>query len=552
MTRCIHLSKWRLILLLSLLMVGLSVHAGNSNSALPTIISLLFDDDESPVIQVRLQASRTHCFSPCTVVFSATETLDSSTPNEHERFRDLGYYFNFNDASSGDFATTGLSKNSQQGGPMAAHTFICQPDHPQYESGVCEFAVAVSARNALGDTGTAQILITVDSPEHAFSEQDTICISTSGNYGGDMACPVNAERRTSMLAMGEFSGKRVLLRRGESFAEICVNYSERNILIEPFGNTADGRPVIEGSMYLGVDNCGDYLPENNAEIANYGQTWTTNVTVTGLRVPDVGYGMSYSQVGVHDLDMNYYDESSGGTFAIASNGDRCLNDVDLDCENIPLPVGAYISETEIVGSESGVLSVGVNIGGFNCPVINWIGFVGNTVWNANEHNFRIEGFWRGVWSHNVMRGHHHNSGRKHTITLRSCGFDNIDPAVAVMRHNVPQNTAGAPYSRYAVVADNILGSADSTQASWKLQIAPSNASSVETIVDAIAERNTFIDSTISPSIDMALNGYYLTARVNQIYTPSGQNCIIVGPNLNPLWGENECSGAVPDVFIYEP
>ena len=74
-------------------------------------------------INAQINASRTSGVSPCTVVFSMDST-PATGYDEHEVWRQFGYYFDFDDPGSGTYNTTrGGSKNISIGGPMAAHTF---------------------------------------------------------------------------------------------------------------------------------------------------------------------------------------------------------------------------------------------------------------------------------------------------------------------------------------------------------------------------------------------------------------------------------------------
>jgi hypothetical protein len=377
------------------------------------------------------------------------------------------------------------------------------------------------------------VSVTVHEPNAYYGAEKTVCVSTSGAFGGSIPCPTGAVRATVIPPVGGYSGKRVLLRRGESFVgPLCTGYQERDVLIEPFGNVSDGKPEVVGGVQVGVDTkCGDRLPDSDAEIVSYGKSWSENVTVNDIRTPSMALGMSYTHVTMHALDMDYKNEPSGGQISLNNASQACVGSTSIACSNVPYPIGAYISDTKIVGSDIALPLV--NVAGFRCPLINYLAFVGNDVGNADEHNMRTEGTWRGVWAHNRMRGHHHNSGKKHTITIRNCGYGDIDPSIALVRQNSLQSTVEAPRTGYSVVADNILGSVDSTQASWKLHIGPTNDGSAEAGWDAVVERNTFIDSLVSPSIDMALRGKYLVARSNNKFSPDQQGCTDLGPGAIP-------------------
>ena len=498
---------------------------------------------EAEALVADLTASRTTCTSPCTIVFSAQTTTDDSLPSEHDVFRKNLYHFTFDDPDSGVHETTGLPQQTQTGGPLATHTFIC-------DSGTCGYTVGVTARNAIGDISEDFIAITVKSPEAAYAAADTICVSTSGRFTGDAPCPPGAIRQTTMPDISEFSGRRILFRKGEIFSsELCIGYDERNVLLGSFGDAADAKPELTGTIHVGVDaTCRRPSDLTTAQARALGDKWAENITISDLRVPAVVMGMSYHNVGLHGLDMNYFSEPTGGFITMATSGDRCVRQSSLDCDAVPYPHGLYMSELTVVTSDADAVggtggSDGVTIAGYKCPMINWLGLIGSTFWNAYQHQFRLEGGQRLSISHNNMRGHTKGPTKKHTATLRSCGYTDIDIAERP-RHDVSQGRPGAPWTRWAVFADNIHGSEDATNPSFKLHIAPTNAIANETIVDAIVERSTFVTG-LQSSIDLALNGYYLTARTNNVYTPERQDCKDIGPASNPVYGEIDCEGGVP-------
>lgn len=503
----------------------------------------LLYSSQAEALVADLTASRTACTSPCTIVFSAQTTTDDSLPNQHEVFRKILYDFAFDDPDSGVHETTGLPQQTQSGGPLATHTFICN-------AGTCRYSVAVTARNGSGEVSEDSIEVTVESPEVAYAAADTICVSPSGSFTGDEPCPAGAIEQTFMPALSEFSQKRVLFRRGEVIpGELCIGYGDKNVLVASFGDTADAKPELTGTIHVGVDaTCQRPSNVTTAQARAFGDRWSENITISDLRVPAVVMGMSYHNVGLHDLDMDYFSEPTGGFITMASSGDRCVGQSSLDCDAVPYPYGLYMSELTVVTSDADAVggtggSDGVTIAGYSCPLINWLGLIGSTFWNAYQHQFRLEGGQRLSLSHNNMRGHTKGPSKKHTATLRSCGYSDIDIAERP-RHDVNQGRPGAPWTRWAVFADNIHGSEDATNPSFKLHIAPTNAIANETIVDAIVERSTFVTG-LQPSIDLALNGYYLTARTDNVYTPERQDCKDIGPASNPVHGEIDCEGGVP-------
>jgi len=508
-------------------------------------------DNGGTSVDAAILASRDDCVSPCTVIFSAEGTTDENRDHE-DAWQDLGYHFDFDDATSGDYSTTGLTRTRQIGGPIAAHTFVCEGAQ------ACNFNVGVRAENPEGDHDDAFVMVTVEPATVRYSAADTLCVSTVGNFAG---CPAGAAQQVTLPTPTNYSGRRVLLRHGEVFDPICINYSASRVLIEPFGNPADGRPELTGISSIGMDQaCNDRVPSDVSIGAidgssGYPEHWADQITLTGLRIPYIAFGMSYNHVGLHDIDMLFENEPSGGAVSLVQNTRACLNTNSLTCANIPYPVGAYLSQVHITQSDAEILSgsapFGVNIGAFNCPIINWLALLESSARNSVEHNFRSEGTWRSFHGHNVIEGHHHRDppgeGVRQKITVRACGIAEIDPQQAVYRHSTVADEDG-PMTRYTVIADNILGSTDDFGYGARITMAPTTAASVEVVSFGIAERNLFLES---PDVSLATNdgrlgGYNLACRDNIEATPAvRQGCVDIGPASVPLEWYNEA--AIDDV-----
>jgi len=491
-------------------------------------------------VSAALQASRTRCVSPCTVVFSAEETTDASRSPENS-WHALGYHFDFDDPDSGYYSTTGLSRNRQIGGPLAAHTFECQGEP------ACRFDVSLRAQNPEGEYDDAYVTVIVDSAGLRYSAADTLCVSTSGNFEG---CPAGSDQSTQLPEPDAYSGRQVLLRTGDIFDPICIDYTASGVRVAPFGSPDDGRPVVNGISGIGVDRrCGDHIP-NDALIgaidgsSGYPQRWAEDITLVGLRMRHIAFGMSYTHVTLHDIDMLHEESPAGGAISLIQNASACLNSPSLTCSNVPYAVGAYLSQVQISQSNAEIAAGwsdfgGVNIGAFNCPIINWLTLLESTIRNGIGHNFRSEGTWRSFHGHNTIEGHHYRdppgAGARHKITVRACGVAEIDPEIAVYRHSTVEEEDG-PMTRYAVLADNRLGSTDDFGFGARITMAPTRADAREVVSYGIAERNVFIEP---PDVSLAtddgrLSGYYLSCRDNSEATPGvRQGCVDTGQNVVP-------------------
>ena len=498
-----------------------------------------------PGVAATIEASRTACVSPCTVVFSAEGSRDLADPSPTHAFHELGYHFDFDDPTSGVHATTGLPKNTQIGAPLATHTFRCT------NGGSCEFDVGVRVQRADGAHDDAFVRVVVDDPTHRYSPAETICVSTSGSFGGDQPCPAGARQVTGTPPVAEVDGVRVLFRRGETFDALCVGYGASNVLAEAFGDTTAAAPVLLGETGIGVDDtCGDFIP-NNADVgaadgsSGYPARWAEQITLHDLRPQWVALGMSYTHVELNGLHMDFEHDAEGGAVSLAQNASSCRNNASLDCSVVPYPVGAYVAETLLARSTAGYhanpsLYGAATIALYNCPMVNWVGIVGTEIPNTAGHSFRSEGTWRSVHAHNEIQGHHHRDppteGVRQKITVRSCGSSEIDPGQQAHRHTAADNQPGAPMTRYAVLADNILGSLDDFGGGAKVSLAPTRADSAEVVSYGIVERNTFLEPA-DPAYatnDAFLSGFHLACRDNTHSTPGvRQDCVDNGQNAVP-------------------
>jgi len=72
-----------------------------------------------------------------------------------------------------------------------------------------------------------------------FAGTNTICVSTSASYSG---CPSGAAQRTTLPST--YAGKRVLLRRGESFGSIAPRNTDTGFQVGAFGTGS--KPNVAG------------------------------------------------------------------------------------------------------------------------------------------------------------------------------------------------------------------------------------------------------------------------------------------------------------------
>ena len=489
-----------------------------------------------------IEASRTECISPCTVVFSAQETTDTKTPDEHDVFKNLGYAFDFDDPFSGTYRFSGKPKNQQEGGPIASHTFKC-------DTGICQYMVTVTVKNIYGDIDNDHVTVKVVSPDEYYLPSMTWCISTKGDYNG---CPDGAKQMAMLPANNDYSYKRILFKRGEYFDEkICMEYGAKFTWFGSYGSDELDKPELTNGAVIGYGRDCKHFDVSTDHAQKLGDKWLHQITLTDLRIHNVKIGASYDHVELNSLDMNYFDESSGGYIHMASGTTSCvLKPEYLDCAYMPYPNGLYLSELEVVTSDAQAMSGSeevVVIAGYNCPMINWLAMVDTEYWNSYSNQFRLQGAQRVSIAHNNARGHTRGPASRHTLTMRTCGHTDVDIKKWIEnragRHRTGAGEPGSPWTRWIVFADNTHGSSDATGTSWKMKIAPSNQRETNTVVDTIVENSLFISGD-RKTADVAINGFHVTVRGN---TESGdrEHCVDMGPGNNPVYGFIDCDGDEP-------
>ena len=415
--------------------------AGAMTEAIRTVIVFVPDDASSAITAVLQSLTRVRGVSPETVYFSADQSQDIADSSLFHRYGRLAYHFNFDDPDSGNFATTGRSRNSQVGGsPRAIHTFVCTPESSRYDDGVCTYNVGVRVQNQAGDFDDDFITIEIESADNHYGVADTICVSSSGNFDG---CN-GQENRTTPPDIGDYSGMRVRFRRGDTFGDACIGYQESGALLDAFGDS-DQRPLLR-SVRVGLDtSCSDGVP-TTARASGYPaltknaaghvtQGWAYDITVTGLRLGRARGGISTTLVTWHDLDLDWsndpasLDSNFDGEFEMGNFGRACVTQSTLDCDVIPYPYGVFVTDTVVESyvdpnrsppgnfSTSNLASVNINCF-LECGLIN-SGVAGVDANTANEHNFRIQGAWGLVVSNVWFRGGHIAPGRRSRATIRN-------------------------------------------------------------------------------------------------------------------------------------
>ncbi len=454
--------------------------------------------------------TRDQGISPETVYFSAQDSSDPSCVDfaggtdmtACRTGQYLGYHFDFDDPDSGVFGLTGNSRNRQVApAPRAAHTFVCDgPGNSRWNAATeqCEYAVQVRVQNPQGDWADACVQVNIEAQDTAYAPANTWCISSDSDFTDCPAGVPAAQRVTDTPAQSlqtDFSDSRFLYQRGSSgeYAPFCVDYAERNIRVDAYGQGSD--PVLANVSVGVAGSCGDSIP-SAAEMATYTAPaknpdghvisgWAYGVSVANLRVGSVIGGMSSTLVTYHNLDLDW---SGGGAHSglvrLLVSGSNCYNNGAIDCAQVPHPYGLFVSEVVSVGNR-----VDANLPGVNVVCVNDCGLINSAILGsygkgAIEHNMRIMGAWGLVISNTQMAGDHLGGvGPKAKITLRQIITGALSSALTNPEDFIAGNHAGngpgwqrnadptqhfTPH--YTFLIDNILGDTvqdiNSTEASF--------------------------------------------------------------------------------------
>ena len=481
-----------------------------------------------------LRVSRNECTSPCPVIFSVDALEDATAVNP---FTDTGIYWDYDDEQAderdglyikgaqyflaGRQPNTGASRESDTNTPITMHTYFC-------EAGSCTYYPGVSLLNANGDWVTAWTTVTVRAVTSTFPSTSTVCYSASGNFEG---CPEGAVRTTaSVLPLHDDwqSNTRYLLRRGEVFTSsesprICIAYNRENIYISSFG--AGGlKAEIAEPFGIGADSgCSDLIV-NDAQVSAISvPSWNRNITLTGVRLHSLRLGMSFADITLHNIDMDYESSVTGGGYVIMENSNNCSNNVGLLCGNVPLPRGLYFSSVDITGSR--LLIPGINIGLLPNSCVSFLGFLDVSIEIAFEHNIRVECSSRTVVAHSDINGNHiGTNGSKHGVTLRPEGYYDEDMLLAGIRRSSNAADGGSSNvyeDRYSAFNDVYLGTPESVNNSSRISIAPSNAADVEitrySLVSASVSDMSGGSGSGSPNREVNFAGTGLTCYDNNVW-----------------------------------
>lgn len=396
-------------------------------------------------IVASLTSNRISGVAPLAVQFDASNTTSSSVSTA---FHLLRYDFNFGDDRGQSWSVSGLPKNTQSGGPIAAHVF----DNPG------TYTVRVTARNpSNGDSAQATLTITVQDPNVVFSGNNTICVSTSANYTG---CPAGAVQQTSIPSIQ--SQKRILLKRGESFGGISINHGISNVLIGSYGS--GNKPRVNRVDIGALNPSSSSFPTEIITMdLNIQESFTQYVTGSRLLL----YRCDFDVPSSTDVDSQ---------IGLSSALEYIVENHTLAANQYYQPREIFIVENVAFGSTS---TPHTNMSGIGSQTV----IMGNRMGIARQHTIRMYRMNKGFIAHNQLRGIS-SDGIRVALKLHSGGLGEYNDNYAI--------SGNTWASRKVIIANNVLGDPNDTN-SFTGGASPQNSGpdSREGLEDIILENNRF-------------------------------------------------------------
>jgi hypothetical protein len=425
-------------------------------------------------VNAALQATRTSGTAPLAVLFDAT---GSSATSATEPFRQLSYAFNFGDERGLSWAVSGQPKNTQTGGPLAAHVF----DLPG------SYTVRVRVTDAQGRQAEATVAITVLDPATIYAGTQTVCVSPAADYSG---CPAGAARQTAYPS--SWNGKRVLLHKGESFPDISLLDGNSGVQVGSYGSATLAKPVVAS---VGI---GNWRP-TTAAFAN-------DITVMDLNVQN---GISQSlgaRVLVYRNDVRVATGSGGIPLSMGQEYYWARSDPYR-----VVPQSAFYNAREIFFVENNALGTdtsSASVGFWGSGSRNVL--LGNSFGRAQMHSVRFSALHKGVIAHNDIQGISAD-GIRHALKLHSMG---LNPYADGFIHDL--SGRGAWATEQVVIANNRFGHANDNNA-WTVAVTPQNGEVAEGIENVIVENNRFLRGP-NTMTDFVRAGRNIVSRGNTVGT----------------------------------
>jgi hypothetical protein len=449
-----------------------SVTAGNKRSRRATV-------GTPPVggsVAASITAPRTSGPAPFATTFDATQSLRAGW-TQAEVFRNCTFTFEVL-GETGTYATTGLDKYVQEGGPVAG--FIL-PDAGTY-------TVRVTVIDGLGNSDTAEIEVEAISADTYFAGTNTVCVSTSGNFTG---APSGSTHVTGSSAGTIVSGKRYLYRCGETFGNVQLPFGVTDTMFSDFGSGA--KPVV---------------PQIRAAESSSLSTWPHTCVIANLSIQFIDFNTCTRRITVYNNTMTGAAVADGKITFGGALGFYLDNGSQANSA-FYWPEELCVFENTILGDTSNDSTPNVCVYGYFVKS----SIAGNDVDRADEHTMRIFLSRETFVGHNDLGGDHY---------VDAPGPAGIRSALKLQSNGVTTSYAGnlgagaGTASVNTVIADNIFGSL-AFPGSWIVGIGPENtdATTAQGIQDLVYERNIHVRGDYT-SQDLHVCGKRITTRDNTI------------------------------------
>jgi hypothetical protein len=413
--------------------------------------------------------------APLAVFFDGT--AEAGIASERP-FHDLSYRWDFGDASSGTFETTGRGRNEALG-PLAAHVFE--------QAGV--YTVKLTTANVQGEDAEQAFVITVEDPDEVYSGTNTVCFANGTGGEAFEGCPAGAMQVTaaelSALQGHVASGRRLLLRRGDTFSAdeaLVVNVAGPGT-IGAYG--AGEAPVVMSSLEYA------FLLEGQSRFSDW-RMMDLHVVQSGEGAQNIGLSGAASETATNLLLLRL--RVTGGRSGLNSGIQAVATGNDITD-------GLFVQDTQFEDVNGYALYTAARR----------FAFLGNSVTDdlhaARGSMMRLHWLERAVIAESVL------------------GPGNVDGDVLYIPGPpfVGEPTIGnGQYANRLLIARNVFRTAMGGLA----KVGPQNVSSDERFRDVVVERNLFVQQASGTGMTFEGDVQGVSVRNNLfIVRPGEARCI---------------------------
>lgn len=408
-------------------------------------------------------ANRTSGPAPLAVVFDAVRS-DSGVAapllsGSRRDYASYNYSWNFSDGASGTWTHSGKSKNEATGF-VAAHVF----DTPG------SYRVTLAVTDTAGSVRSYEQTITVQDPEVIFANSSadtaerTLYVAANGSdtNNGSLNRPLQTWARAKTLLFASNGPRRVLLRRGDSFAHNTTG-------------TITGRT---GPFQVAAYGTGANPVINSPSATN--ELLALDATATDVRV----------------VDVDMYGNTAGACIRPGTNTliHRCklinFSNGVTTSDAHGLKDGVVLSENTIQNNDR--YGVYFNFG-------QRVAILGNLIDDVNGEHLVRSYITHSLVQHNIFRNGH---PAKHQ--LKFCGYfptGSVERAVGTPTETV----------EFSIISDNTFEQAGPIN--WMITLGPVDNTKNQHTQDVVFERNV-LRADPDTQVMLYANNNYITVRNN--------------------------------------